>query len=279
MYSICRGGANRFRRLSEGAVHPMKERIYTIPITEAFGQDSECPLCLCERKLEADALEYAVGPSMMEPDSRVETNKTGFCQKHFTKLYNLQKNRLALGLVIDTHMCEQNADLERLYRKYADAMEREGSRSLLAASGLSGKKTAASKFLEEAIQRLGTLEGSCDVCKRVGNNMEKFTEVTLYLFFKEPDFRQKFEASKGFCLRHVRMLMESALKELNPGKQAEFARSLLPMEIRHLKRIRSEVNHFTEMFDYRNKDGDWGNSRDAVPRSIEKLCGPCDLER
>jgi len=72
----------------------MKERIYTIPINEAFDQDSECPLCICERKLENDALEYTLGPAMMEPDSRIETNRTGFCNLHFTKLYNLQQNRL-----------------------------------------------------------------------------------------------------------------------------------------------------------------------------------------
>lgn len=27
----------------------MKERIYTIPINEAFEQDTECPLCVCEK--------------------------------------------------------------------------------------------------------------------------------------------------------------------------------------------------------------------------------------
>ena len=49
----------------------MKEKIYTIPVTEAFQQDCECPLCLMEEKLEEEALEYTLGASMMEPDSIV----------------------------------------------------------------------------------------------------------------------------------------------------------------------------------------------------------------
>lgn len=265
----------------EGAVLSMKERIYTIPITEAFNQDSECPLCLCEKKLESDALEYAIGPSMMEPDSRIETNRIGFCTRHFTRLYNLQKNRLALGLVIDTHMIEQIADLEKIYDKYKDAIVRECSKGLLdaAADSLSGRKTSSAKFTEDAVKKLEALENDCAVCDRIRNNMDKFIGVTLYLFFKEPDFRQRFEATKGFCLKHMKMLLKSALKEFSPGKQAEFIKTLVPIQIQHLKRVQGEVCHFTEMFDYRNQGGDWKNSRDAVPRSIEKICGPCDLER
>ena len=56
----------------------MKERIYTIPVSEAFREDCECPMCILEKRLEDDALKYTLGPSMMEPDSRIETNKKDF---------------------------------------------------------------------------------------------------------------------------------------------------------------------------------------------------------
>lgn len=259
----------------------MKERIYTIPITEAFDQDSECPLCVCERKLEDDALEYALGPAMMEPDSRIETNHKGFCALHFTKLYNMQKSRLGLGLIIDTHLVEQIAVIEKMYRQYKDQIERESEKGLLetAVGRLSGKTIGTARFSEELISRLGALEESCAICDRIGNNMDKFVGTILYLFFKERDFRQKFESSKGFCLKHMKALVEGCKKELNGSKPAEFLRTLIPLQINHLKRIQKEVNHFTEMFDYRKQGGDWKNSRDAVPRSIEKICGPCDLQR
>ena len=34
---------------------------------------------------------------------------------------------------------------------------------------------------------------------------------------------------------------------------------------------RKDVTHFCRMFDYRNKDSDWGNSKDAIERSIQYI--------
>jgi hypothetical protein len=259
----------------------MKERIYTIPITEAFSQDSECPLCICERKLENDALEFALGPSLMEPDSRIETNRTGFCATHFAKLYNMQKNRLGLGLIIETHLAEQEAVIEKMYGKYAGLIDEESRKGLLetASEKLTGKASATAKFAEELAVHLESLEKSCAVCTRIENNMHRFVDTVLYLFFREPDFRQKLESSKGFCLKHMKALIRASQKGLSRSRQAEFFKVLLPLQISNLKRVQEDVSHFTEMFDYKNQNGDWKNSRDAVPRSIEKICGPCDLQR
>ena len=44
----------------------MKEKIYTVPVNDAFALDSECPICSMFEKLENDAVEYAMGPSYME---------------------------------------------------------------------------------------------------------------------------------------------------------------------------------------------------------------------
>ena len=52
----------------------MKETIYTIPINEAYETDCECPLCELESKREAEAGEYSLGPAMMEPDFRIDSN-------------------------------------------------------------------------------------------------------------------------------------------------------------------------------------------------------------
>ncbi len=259
----------------------MKERIYTIPINEAFDQDTECPLCICERKLENDALEYTLGPAMMEPDSRIETNRTGFCSLHFTKLYNMQQNRLPLALVIDTHMVEQTKHLEEIYQKHESALAKESDKGVLSSAldAMKGKKSVAGKLLDELLEKLNRLEGTCAVCDRMNGNMDKLMENTLYLYSKEQEFRTKFHAGKGFCLKHVRQLLEKSRKELSQGMLAEFLKGLLPLELDALKRVQGDVNHFTKMFDYRSQGSDWKNSKDAVPRSIEKLSGPCDLKR
>ena len=38
----------------------MKEKIYTVPVNDAFALDSECPICSMFEKLENDAVEYAM---------------------------------------------------------------------------------------------------------------------------------------------------------------------------------------------------------------------------
>ena len=43
----------------------MKEKIYTIPVTDAFRQDCECPICVLEKDLEDKAVEFILGPSLM----------------------------------------------------------------------------------------------------------------------------------------------------------------------------------------------------------------------
>jgi hypothetical protein len=163
----------------------MKERIYTIPVTEAFGQDCECPLCVLEKKMENDALEYHLGPAMMEPDSRVETNRTGFCARHFTKMYNMQQNRLPLGLVIDTHMQEQNKIIEILYHKHENAIKSEAKVFRIFSLGstkrlLSGSSMNAQKWAHYQVPArfvIGTDEH--------GQDAPRCNVVTC--FFKEPD--------------------------------------------------------------------------------------------
>ncbi len=259
----------------------MKERIYTIPVSEAFRQDCECPMCLLENNLENDALEYTLGPSMMEPDSRIETNKKGFCRRHFTKLYNMQKNRLALGLVIDTHLMEQNDVIKKLYEKNKTAIQKEASSGTMEQmiKSVKRKKSATTDFIEAMINKLSEMEDSCTICEKIDRNMERFIDVILYLFFKEPDFADIFISKKGFCLHHLKKLLEGSLKYLHGSARSEFIMTLMSMEIIHLERIKEEVNWFTQKFDHKNKNAPWRNSQDAVPRSIEKICGACDLNR
>ena len=55
----------------------MKEQLYTIPVNDAFEKDCECPLCFMYNNLEEDAVSFTLGPSYMEDDIRLETDKAG----------------------------------------------------------------------------------------------------------------------------------------------------------------------------------------------------------
>ena len=73
----------------------MRESIYTIPLNDIFEVEDGCPLCRMRRLLENRCVEYIMGAAMMEPDVRIETNRYGFCQEHFSVMLK-QKNRLSL---------------------------------------------------------------------------------------------------------------------------------------------------------------------------------------
>ena len=83
----------------------MIEKNYTIPINEEFEKYDGCPLCRLHKKFEEQNLEYIMGAAMMEPDVRVETNKSGFCVRHYDKMLEM-KNRLSLALMLETHLKE-----------------------------------------------------------------------------------------------------------------------------------------------------------------------------
>ena len=60
----------------------MKEKLYTIPVNDAFASSCECPICTMYKTLEDNSIEYTMGPSYMEDDVRSETDRLGFCDKH-----------------------------------------------------------------------------------------------------------------------------------------------------------------------------------------------------
>ena len=73
----------------------MEEKIYTIPVTEAFEKKDGCPFCRLRNDLENTERDLIMGASMMEPDIRITTNALGFCRRHYKKMFDLN-NRLSL---------------------------------------------------------------------------------------------------------------------------------------------------------------------------------------
>lgn len=221
----------------------MKEKIYTIPINEAFEQDCECPLCFIEKKLEKDAVEYSLGPAMMEPDHRELSNEKGYCNRHFEMLFENQ-NKLPLALVLDTHLEE--------IRKKLQKMRDVPKKGLFKKSGE-----------KESIK--GTIS-SCMVCEKVEKTMGRYYNVMLDMWKTEEEFRKKFDASKGFCLPHFEKLYALSNNE-------EFLKSLVKKEEAELERLQEDIHKFTLKFDYRNKDMEWGTAKDAPIRTVEKIAG------
>ena len=83
----------------------MRYDITNIPVAEVFEEGDGCPICRLRNILEKRAVEYITGAAMMEPDIRIETNKLGFCGRHFAKMFTM-KNRLGMGLMLESHLNE-----------------------------------------------------------------------------------------------------------------------------------------------------------------------------
>ena len=61
--------------------------------------------------------------------------------------------------------------------------------------------------------------------------------------------------------------------KLSDKKKQEFYDCLLPVMEANMQRISADVSWLVEKFDYRNKDADWKNSKDAIQRGMQKLKG------
>ena len=67
------------------------------------------------------------------------------------------------------------------------------------------------------------------------------------------------------------MLLRAAAEELNQNQAAEFVAALAKTHNAGLDELIKDVEWFTLKFDYRNKEKPWGNSKNAIQRSMRFL--------
>lgn len=260
----------------------MQETIYSLALHDAFRQESECPFCLIEEKREKECLDYLLNQAIMDVRSRGETNREGFCRRHFELMYRRRANRLQLALILDTHLAAENAKLRKLaagvgvsvrsrMKKTADAPPF----GTVFSFGGGKKKTGPEGRL---LSELRYQEKACFICRKIHEVMGEHIKVTFHLWEKEKEFTAVFTEKKGFCQKHFRQLLEGAAKNLSPRQRQVFITHLIEQQLANLERIQNEVHRFTEKMSYHNEELPWGNARDALIRGIKKLTGICDLE-
>lgn len=233
----------------------MKEKLYTIPVNEAFDADTECPLCQIWNTLEKDAVDYTMGNSYMEDFVRAETDKLGFCSHHLPLLYANQ-NRLGLSLILKTHMDKTILDLEKLVK----------SNKKISSPSLFKKKNVDSSPIKEYVDKLNS---SCFVCNRMEGFFDRYIITIFYMYQHDEGFREKFKKGKGFCTPHYALLYESAPKHLHSMASA-FLEELNTLYLENMKRVRDDLEWFTDKFDYRYANEPWKNSKDALIRTMLK---------
>lgn len=234
----------------------MKEKLYTIPVNDAFNSDCECPICAMYDSLEQNAIDFTMGPSYMEDDIREATNASGFCRHHIPMLYKNQ-NRLGLALMLSTHMKKTREEIERLSKSPAPSK----------AGFFKSKKTDGDSPLTSYIQ---SVTDSCYICNRIEQVFQRYLATVVYLYRTEDEFKEVLRKSKGFCITHYGMLLEVASKDLKSDLYAKFHADLTALYLENAKRVEEDLLWFIDKFDYRFKEEPWKNSKDALPRSILK---------
>lgn len=239
----------------------MKEKIDTIPLNEAFSSGDECPFCYLARQAEQKAIRYTIGPgaSYMEPEVRAVTDREGFCAAHLKKMHDYG-NALGCALILQTYY----VGLIRQLEEQLDHYELPPKKSLFSRKPAREENPLA-RMLQEK-------EDTCFICGTVKNTMQRYFD-TFFAMIQDPEFRALAENSKGFCMIHFRQLLEEADRSLPNSQREWFVRTLLPLTLENLCRVKGDLDWFVAKNDFRNAGQDWKNARDAVSRGMQKLRG------
>jgi len=244
----------------------MKYKLETIPVWDAFKEDTECPICYLSEKAEERYLKFYLGSSVMNPETRVEVNKTGFCPHHFSGLLQVRSNH-GLGLLTHTHL-EKRMEL---LNSHFSALKSEASKVSGKTIPLKPKKLGSA--IKNLKLHLEKSEESCMICKRIIYTIQRYTYTIIHLWKTDGEFRDYFQKSRGVCFHHLPDLLNMAEEALSPGKLGEFIEELIAIIEKNDERLEKEILWFTQKFDSKNFEKPWGTSEDAHYRTIQKLTG------
>ena len=219
----------------------MKENICTIPVNEVFEENDGCPICRMRDIIEAKYIDYITGPAMMEPDIRIETNRAGFCERHYSLLLTAGRARLPVALTLESHLIDVR---EKMLSKKPD---------------------------KKMLERMETLEDSCFVCEYIEPHLARAIETVCLSYKNEPEFRKLYESQPYICMKHYRMIVQNAKKPL--GKEYDaFVEVTRRLVLKYADSLQDDIAGFRDAFDYRNSGKPMPQaSRDVIERTIEFL--------
>ena len=243
----------------------MKEQLHTIPISDAIANAGECPFCYMERKTEEHMMDFVLGhgASYMESDIRDMTDREGFCRAHFKKMFDYG-NSLGNAWILKT-----------LYMRHLEEMDKEFKNfkpdSVGKSSRLFGKSKPSGN--NSIIEWINKRESTCFICTSVQNTFQAYMKTFFKMYRSDEEFRKQIASSKGFCIDHFKVLCEGADSMLSDKERADFYDVMLPLMRENINRVYEDVAWFVEKYDYKNRDADWKNSKDANQRGMQKLKG------
>lgn len=246
----------------------MNEQLYMIPLMDAFRAEDECPFCYIERNVEQNALDFVLGPqaSYMQDHVRAETDKIGFCRAHYKKMFEYGET-LANALILDTRMQTLLGEMKKELKHYSET-SKVGMMDKLR------KDTNAVKSSNNVSKWIHEKEESCYICDHIKRNYERYIATFFYMYKRQDaEFIELVKNGKGMCLHHFADILDAAPIYLNKKEQEELRGILFPQMEANMERVLEDIDWLEKKFDYRYKDAEWKNSRDAVQRGMQKIAG------
>jgi len=234
----------------------MKLELETIPVWDGVASKSECYICDLMAEAQKDALYFYLGNSVMNPETRVKVNESGFCSKHWQLLASANKPQ-GIALMTDTYLGMTRTKLEKSIN------------SLLGSKNPRQAKKAIKAFKEDMQKR----EKGCLVCSSMQQRLERYLFTTCYLWGEDHSFREALQEGKGFCMHHFQLLLEMAPTVLSGSLLAKFVHDLTQTQVLNLDRIAKDVYWMTQKYKSENMDKPWNGCEDAHKRGVDKITG------
>lgn len=239
----------------------MKEKLYTIELTDALKSADECPFCYIERNLEQAAIEFVLGSSYMESDMRDQTDRQGFCESHTKKMFDYG-NALGNAWILKSRLEYLRSGLKKQMDSYTPGKAAPVWRR----KKTEGESSGPGAWIREE-------ESHCYICSRIRETYERVLDTFIYMIRHDKDFIQLVRQSKGFCIHHFADLCDVCDRSLNQKEKEALFPVLFSQMEEELSRIQGDIDWFIEKYDYRNTDADWKTSKDAVQRTMQKIVG------
>lgn len=230
-----------------------KYQLETIPVWDGIKSQSECFICDLMEQAQNDSLEFYLGSSVMNPETRVRVNSIGFCPQHTSMLVQ-SGHPNSMAVLWESHLQTTRDELAKVFR------ELENPRNL--------KKTVAS--LDTV---LSSREKGCLICSRMHDRLVRYCFTIPYLWGQDPEFRKAFDESKGFCLSHMATILRMSLEALDSKQQKAFAQSMAELQLRNLDRTSKDLVYMIEHYKSENRDKLWNGCEDAQIRAVYKEIG------
>ena len=230
-----------------------KYQLETIPVWDGIKSGSECFICDLMKQAEKDSLEFYLGSSVMNPETRMQVNGTGFCPQHTAMLVE-SGHPNSMAVLWESHLQKTRESLEGTLRELKNAKNLKKT-----VAGLDGK--------------LSDREEGCLICRRMKGRLDRYCFTIPYLWGQDLEFRKAFSESKGFCLHHMAHILRMATEALDARQQKEFAAAMAELQQNNLERVAHDLWYMTEHYKSENRDKPWNGCEDAQVRAVYKEIG------